>query len=76
MSSGLPRCSVVIPAYNAELYIDKAIKSVKAEGEGIEIIVVDDGSTDGTAGITEKIGGVNLIRQKNMGDRRLEILGF
>ena len=40
--------SVTIPCYNSEKYMSKAIESVLAGGDGIEIIVVDDGSKDNT----------------------------
>jgi glycosyltransferase involved in cell wall biosynthesis len=48
------KISVIIPAYNAELYIAKAIESCLSQSYAPhEIIVVDDASTDGTAVIAE-----------------------
>lgn len=45
----IPRCSVIIPTYNCGKYIGRALNSVRVqEVADIEIIVVDDGSTDGT----------------------------
>lgn len=47
-----PLVSVVMSAYNAENYIADSIRSVlKVEGLQVELIVIDDGSTDGTADI-------------------------
>lgn len=49
-----PRCSFVIPAHNAEPWISKAIYSCRNQTiKTIEIIVVDDGSTDGTGDIAD-----------------------
>ena len=61
--------SVVIPAYNIEGYISRAIKSVLAQTRPAdEIIVVDDGSTDGTAEEIKKFGKqVRYIHQENSG---------
>jgi alpha-1,6-rhamnosyltransferase len=44
-----PKVSIIIPCYNAEEYIERAIASVYAEDYPfVELIVVDDGSTDGS----------------------------
>lgn len=61
--------SVVIPAFNSERCINRAIKSVLSQTfSDYEIIVVDDGSTDGTADVVKKFGDrVNYIYQENSG---------
>ncbi|MGE9294486.1 MAG: glycosyltransferase family 2 protein [Puniceicoccales bacterium] len=52
--SSRPRISVLIPVYNAEQYLAEALGSILAQdGADFECIVVDDGSTDGSAGILE-----------------------
>lgn len=63
------RISVVIPAYNNERWIGRAIKSVLAQSRAAEeIIVVDDGSRDNTAAVAAGFGErVRLIRQDNAG---------
>ncbi len=49
-----PLVSVIMPSYNAEKYIDEAIKSVIAQTyTNWELFVIDDGSTDGTARIAQ-----------------------
>jgi glycosyltransferase involved in cell wall biosynthesis len=56
-SSALPLVSIVIPSYNHERYLQAAIDSVLAQDyPRIELIVIDDGSTDGSAGILSKYG--------------------
>jgi alpha-1,6-rhamnosyltransferase len=60
--------SVVVPAYNAEEFIRPALESLLAQDwPEFEVIVVDDGSTDATAEITESYEGVRCIRQRNAG---------
>ena len=50
--------SIIIPAYNCERYIEKCLDSViSQEGAELDIIVVNDASTDGTAEILEKYKG-------------------
>jgi chlorobactene glucosyltransferase len=48
--------SVVIPARNEEANIERVVRSVAAQEKVREIIVVDDGSVDGTAGVLERLG--------------------
>ena len=61
--------SVVMPAYNTEEYAGEAIASVLAGADRLlELIVVDDGSTDATAAIAASFGDpVRVIRQENRG---------
>jgi glycosyltransferase involved in cell wall biosynthesis len=61
--------SVIIPVYNGELYLAEAIDSVLAQNyRAIEVIVVDDGSTDGTASIANSYGSfVRYCYQSNLG---------
>ena len=61
--------SVIVPAYNESAGIEAAVRSIAASTHPVEIIVVDDGSTDGTADIVEALGlpGVTLIRKENGG---------
>jgi hypothetical protein len=62
------RVSVIIPAFNAEAHIAAAIESVLGQSyRGFELIVVDDGSTDGTAAIVRGYPSVRLIQKPNGG---------
>lgn len=64
-----PRVSVVIPLYNCERYIGEAIESVLAQTfRDFEIIVIDDGSTDGSAKAVHRFGdAVRYVYQPNAG---------
>ncbi|WP_329410288.1 glycosyltransferase [Nocardia vinacea] len=66
----LPKLSVIVPAYNEAVGIEAAVRSfVTSDYPNVEMIVVDDGSTDGTATVVEQLGlpGVRLVRQSNAG---------
>lgn len=43
-----PLVSVIMPVYNGEKYIKRAVESVYEQGISLELLVIDDGSTDGT----------------------------
>jgi glycosyltransferase involved in cell wall biosynthesis len=64
-----PSVSCVIPAYNAEAHLGEAIDSVLGQGSRVlEVIVVDDGSTDATPDVARSRGdGVRYVRQANAG---------
>jgi glycosyltransferase involved in cell wall biosynthesis len=64
-----PTISVVVPAYNEERYIAEALDAVLAQTlPPLEVLVVDDGSTDGTAGVVGGFGDrVRLVGQENRG---------
>lgn len=66
--------SIVTPAYQHSEFIGECIRSVLGQSwPDWEMIVVDDGSTDGTAGIAESFGDprIKVIRQENKGLYRL-----
>jgi len=61
--------SVIIPVYNGERFLLEAVRNVQAQGhDRLEIIVIDDGSTDATPAILEGLGNqVRAVRQPNSG---------
>ncbi|NLX18332.1 MAG: glycosyltransferase family 2 protein [Desulfobulbus sp.] len=64
-----PLVSVVIPAYNAQDFIADTLESIFAQTyPHVEVIVVDDGSTDGTAAVVQSFGKqVRYLYQANSG---------
>lgn len=61
MSSGDPELSIVIPAYNEELRLPTTLERIaafaKQSDREVEVLVVDDGSTDRTAAVAESFRG-------------------
>ncbi|SDP61248.1 glycosyltransferase [Lentzea jiangxiensis] len=66
-----PPVSVVVPAYNEALNIAATVRSIAANDHlaDVEVVVVDDGSTDGTADRARELDlpGVTVVRQSNQG---------
>jgi glycosyltransferase involved in cell wall biosynthesis len=71
-----PRFSVVVPAYNEEMYLGDCLASLAAQDfEGsLEIIVVDNNSTDGTAELARR-AGVTVLRETRPGVCQARQLG-
>lgn len=67
-----PKLSVIIPVYNVEQYLRRCLNSVCGQAEeNIEVLCVNDGSTDSSASILEAFarldGRIRIIQQKNKG---------
>jgi glycosyltransferase involved in cell wall biosynthesis len=63
-----PLVSVIIPVYNGERHLSYALDSALAqEYDPVEIIVVDDGSTDGSADVARGYQAVHYLHQSNAG---------
>lgn len=72
--SNTPLLSVVVPIYNVALFLDTCLESVRAQGfsaDELQVIMVDDGSTDGSGLIAEKWAyrhkNFHLVSQPNKG---------
>jgi glycosyltransferase involved in cell wall biosynthesis len=64
----MPKVSVIVPTYNRVALLRCAIESAKAGGSELEVIVVDDASTDGTPELCASLTGIRYIRlSKNRG---------
>ncbi len=71
----IPLISVIVPVYNQEKYIRRCIESIdRQDYPNLEIIVVDDGSTDKTAKLARK-AGAKVICQKNAGPAKARNVG-
>lgn len=67
-----PAVSVVMTAYNTERYVEDAIRSVLGQTcEAFELIIVNDGSTDGTAAVLDRLAGedarIRVYHHENQG---------
>jgi len=74
-----PRLSIIVPAFNEATDIDHSVRSLaNCDYPDYEVIVVDDGSTDGTGEIVERMGlnGVRVLRQPNAGKAAALNRGF
>lgn len=66
----MPRLTIIIPSYNAETFLPRCLDSIMSQDfDDFEVIVIDDGSTDGTAAILKrrKADNLRIISQANRG---------
>ncbi len=64
--------SIAVPCYNSEAYMSKCVESLLAGGADVEILIIDDGSTDKTGSIADEYeakypGIVKALHQENGG---------
>ncbi|OIO66627.1 glycosyl transferase [Candidatus Woesearchaeota archaeon CG_4_10_14_0_2_um_filter_57_5] len=59
--------SIVIPAYNEEARIGKTLAQIRKHVPHAELIVVDDGSSDGTVALARRAGAKVLVNERNRG---------
>jgi glycosyltransferase involved in cell wall biosynthesis len=70
MLASPPRVSVVVPLYQKAKTVERTLRSIRAQGlTDFEVVVVDDGSTDGGAAIAAGTGDprIRVLRQTNAG---------
>lgn len=64
--------SIVVPSYNSQDYLARCIESLLPGGESVEVIIINDGSTDATAHLADEYalrfpGVVKVVHQENKG---------
>ena len=73
------RVSVVLPIFNGARYIEETVSSVLSQTlTGVEVVVIDDGSTDGSGSIVQQLedSRIRVIRQDNRGPAAARNLGI
>src|SRR2546430_1863396 len=75
---GTPRVSVIIPAFNSARFLGEAIDSALSQTHtNIEVIVVNDGSTDGTDDLVQRyLHSIRYLKQSNRGLSGARNVGF
>lgn len=73
-----PTISLIIPAYNEEAYLGACLDAVMANiaGKALEIIVVDNNSTDGTRAVAERYPAITYVFEAEKGITRARQRGF
>lgn len=80
-SQNYPLISIIIPVYNAEKHVKRCVESVLAQTyQNIEIILIDDGSTDNSGNICDELclnsNKIRVFHQKNAGQASARNVGI
>ena len=64
--------TITVPCYNSERYLERCVRSIVPGGDEIDLLIVDDGSTDATAAIADRLmqeypSIIRVIHQENSG---------
>ena len=62
MPNSIPRASIIITTRNRPHLLPRAVKSAQASGTNVEVVVVDDASSDETAEVCKGLSGINYVR--------------
>jgi glycosyltransferase involved in cell wall biosynthesis len=77
LKSGLPAVSIIIPTHSRPHLLPQVVESARQAGTNVEIIVIDDASTDETAKVCRDLTGINYIRvERNQGVAGARNLGI
>ncbi len=73
--------SVIVPVYNIKEYLGRCVSSIQAQTwENLEILLIDDGSTDGTGEIADELGTrdarIRVFHKENGGSSSARNLGL
>ncbi|HKR00484.1 MAG TPA: glycosyltransferase family A protein [Pyrinomonadaceae bacterium] len=64
----MPKASIIIPTHNRPHMLPRTVESALHSGEDVEVIVVDDASTDATAEVCRSLAGIRYLRlERNQG---------
>jgi glycosyltransferase involved in cell wall biosynthesis len=76
VNDNMPRVSAIISAYNEAGRIEAVLSVVMGSGLFNEVIVVDDGSSDGTADVARDAGATVVCHERNRGKARAMLTGL
>jgi glycosyltransferase involved in cell wall biosynthesis len=73
----MPRASIIITTRNRPHLLPRAVRSAQASGRDVEVVVVDDASSDQTAEVCKGLSGINYVRvEHNQGAARARNIGL
>src|SRR5258707_4025426 len=73
----MPRASIIITTRNRPHLLPRAVQSAQASGRDVEVVVVDDASSDQTAEVCKSFSGINYVRvEENLGAARARNVGL